>query len=70
MCRNCDKREEAANLNREAEPCEPGNHDYGEDGEWEEGLLSNSEIHCRNCGWDLEMIMEHEAQDVQAQAVS
>ena len=60
MCRNCDKREDAAQASHEDEPCTQGEHDFGEDGEWSDGLLPNSDIWCRNCGWNLEMILEHE----------
>lgn len=60
MCRNCDKREDAASASREDEPCPEGEHDFGESGEWETDSVPNTEVICQNCGWDLGMILEHE----------
>lgn len=64
MCKRCDDEADRASSLREDEPCEVGDHDYGEAADWPAGLVADSEIHCQNCGWSMADIKAKEQADI------
>lgn len=79
MCHRCDEyadnKEARDKFNGEPVPCsgEDGSGiaiecDYGEDGDYPDGAIPDSEIICTNCGWSLKDRKEHDVWIVDAES--
>ena len=71
MCKRCEDYADQKRNTAEDEPCPPGDHDFGEAEEWPADFWTDAmkEFHeCRNCGWTVARIEEHEQEQIDESA--